>query len=118
MKLFVYGTLMSGFYLNKFLANKGSCEADKVRGPYIMLDLGAYPGVHKTTGTAIIIGETYNTCEDELAMLDRIEGGYIREQVTTEKGHQAYIYILMDAGRARRTVPNNDWRAHIVGGVF
>ncbi len=78
--LFVYGTLMRGHSLHKFLAKKGQAEfvgKARIRGRLYRLRRGRYPGaVLAGRAHGFVHGELYriNDPPSALKLIDRIEG--------------------------------------------
>ena len=73
--LFVYGTLMRGGKRHRVLAGQRFLGEARTRPHYVLVDLGAYPGlVHAQSGGQTIYGELYEIESDLISRLDRIEG--------------------------------------------
>ena len=101
MKVFVYGTLKSG-YGNNTILQRGNAELvqpDRVRG-FKLFNCG-YPIAVPTDG-CIATGEVWDIGDNETTLqnLDWLEGyngedrrnHYDRVTVTTEDGHEAFMY--------------------------
>jgi gamma-glutamylcyclotransferase (GGCT)/AIG2-like uncharacterized protein YtfP len=121
MKVFVYGTLMSGFGANMMLKSTKPLGIDTINGTMHDVNRGGFPGVILDTGNTVQ-GEVYEV-EDEgvLENLDRYEGFnsdnlpaslYTRHTVQTEGGHEVLIYQYNQGVSEDTIVPNGDWRAH------
>ena len=75
MHLYVYGTLKSGFALNRYLKDqKFIGEASTIPG-YILYDLGWFPGMKKK-GNQSVRGELWEV--DNFDRLDIVEGSAFR----------------------------------------
>jgi gamma-glutamylcyclotransferase (GGCT)/AIG2-like uncharacterized protein YtfP len=74
MKVFVYGSLMSGYPANRLFANCKLLGKAAVRGR--MINVGAYPGIiPPKEHDDYVFGELYDdVSRDTLAELDRYEG--------------------------------------------
>ena len=108
MKVFVYGTLKRGLYNHRLLTQA------KYLGEGVLHDYGVfnmpvgYPGIKEAKGKHVI-GEVYEVTDNELRMLDRLEGYsgegnkfnlYDRELVVVNvEGNikeEAYVYVWHD----------------------
>ena len=104
MKVFVYGTLMSGDY-NHSLMKEDSCVFLKeaiTKREFILYDLGGFPGMVKG-GNDSIIGELYEACSATIRRMDILEGHpqfYRRSTIELQCGEKAQTYIL-DKGYIR-----------------
>ena len=105
MKVFVYGTLKSGFGNHVLLAGRAECVESKDTIPGRMISLGGFPGWLGPEVGGVTHGETYFVPDEHregvLRDLDRLEGYvwydpegsfYVRRTVDTEKGHSAFVY--------------------------
>ena len=121
MKLFVYGTLMSGQGANSKL--KGAKFLGKaVLRDYEMFDLGAFPGIQQHLG-GNVVGELYEVDDSLLTKLDSYEGEgslYNREIVNVYtyrdkeskqkpdiyfESHKAYAYIYNESSDGLERLP-------------
>jgi gamma-glutamylcyclotransferase (GGCT)/AIG2-like uncharacterized protein YtfP len=90
MKLFVYGTLLSGMRLHETLADAHCLGPAIIRGN--LLDLGAYAGL--VEGDGVVTGEIYEVDRPLLERLDQVEGFRADDPAGS-------LYLRKDA-RARR----------------
>ena len=78
VKVFVYGTLMSGFGNNRVLGKDAALIGRGYIRGYSMLDLGAYPGIRIAgncpRGKGIVHGELWEISEGALIQVDALEG--------------------------------------------
>jgi gamma-glutamylcyclotransferase (GGCT)/AIG2-like uncharacterized protein YtfP len=126
--VFVYGTLMRGFFnCRRLLTNSiFICEA-KVLG-YKMYDCnGSFPCafptyVDKSSVTEFIVGEVWAVTEDVLKSLDRLEGidaGFYKRQLTTcivgiDNMCSAIIYYRDDPTVPElKQVTSGNWKEYI-----
>lgn len=112
-KVFVYGSLMRGYWNNRLLATAKFLGRRRTRSHFTMLSLGAFPALVR--GRRAIEGELYEVDSATLADLDRLEGAprfYRREAVELADGTAAELYVLADTIRAegREVVESGDWR--------
>lgn len=97
MRVFVYGTLLSGCYNHGCLRDQQFLGAASIRG-FALYNLGSYPGIIPATEEAVQ-GEVYEVDEETLARLDRLEGNgwlYNRrsaEAVVDGKSLDAEVYV-------------------------
>jgi len=98
MKVFVYGTLMSGLQREEALFNSQFLGTGHIDGN--LYDLGNYPGLKD--GHSKIFGELYEINLPTLEYLDQIEGYfvdqpekslYIRRAITVKKETDKESYI-------------------------
>ncbi|MCR5672578.1 MAG: gamma-glutamylcyclotransferase, partial [Lachnospiraceae bacterium] len=112
MKVFVYGTLMSGQGANGRLAG-AKLLGKAILRDYEMFSLGEFPGIGPCMGGSVV-GELYEANEELIPDLDSYEGEdslYNREMVKVytysdkytdqcpsifEEAHYAYAYIYKD----------------------
>lgn len=120
MKVFVYGTLLSGEGNHGLLRGARLLEQDETPEGYIMYHLGGFPGVVPSDGTETVKGEVYAIDPAILARLDGLEGVnhrdpelglYRRETITTQNGHEVFIYIYNHMSRASyQVIETGSWR--------
>lgn len=123
-RVFVYGTLMTGFgNHSRLLDHDGARYEGKARTAVNarLGDVGAFPAVTELRkGSCPVVGEVYTVDDDTLARLDMLEGVpslYTRQQVEVldeddDSMGLAWIYVW---GRDNETLPvirSGDWRAH------
>jgi gamma-glutamylcyclotransferase (GGCT)/AIG2-like uncharacterized protein YtfP len=102
-KVFVYGSLKSGFHNNRFLKESeflGTKYTKETNFMMYSLD-GHFPAVVRTNFLegGIIEGELYEIDFETLIRLDSIESNgefYEREIIDLEDGAQGWIYLLKD----------------------
>lgn len=99
-RVFVYGTLKQGKPNFPALNNATFLGRCCIEGPYVMVNLGWYPGVIELPDTKtekrMICGEVYRVTDDILHTLDIIEGHphyYARKKVETPF-KKAWVYML------------------------
>lgn len=102
MKLFVYGTLLSGQHANYKLTDMGArliC-ADKLKASMFTSNW-QYPFLLNESSDAEVIGEVYEIGDESLSKCDSYEGFrpefperclFIRSTGTTLSGHDVYYY--------------------------
>lgn len=121
-KVFVYGSLLSGFYNHVVLGDSTLLGVSKSPKGFAMLDLGYFPGVIKDDSSKGVIGEVYEVDDAILSRLDRLEGYlahsperglYDRIEIDTKFG-KAIIYIYNNHyGRSKENlVEGGDWRLY------
>ena len=95
-RIFVYGTLKSGFGLNPYMNNFKLLGIGKLKG-FDMYSNGYFPMIVKGKGE--VVGEVYEieNGETEIAVLDKIEGAYNRTKIKAKLNKnftdvEAYIY--------------------------
>ena len=96
-KVFVYGSLKSGFGNHTFLENSDFLGTRCTKSAdFLMMSFGAFPGVLKG-GYGSIEGEVYLVDDTTLFKLDMLESNgifYTRELTELENGDSAWMYIL------------------------
>ena len=125
-KVFVYGTLLRGYWNHdRCLTGQTFLKEATTAPEYTMLHLGGFPGIVEG-GKTTIIGEVYEVSEDCLLnKLDRLEGYrpsnpeksmYIRKTITLTDGTEVYTYIynrstrFAGRGTERPAVASGSWR--------
>jgi gamma-glutamylcyclotransferase (GGCT)/AIG2-like uncharacterized protein YtfP len=127
MRLFVYGTLLSGQEGHVLLAGCRLLHAARTEPRYRLIDMGAYPALLDEGGCSVT-GELYDVPEACLDDLDRFEGTpslYDRRPVKLEGGGEAQAYFLSESAKPRldeflatseRThaaeIVGGDWKLH------
>jgi gamma-glutamylaminecyclotransferase len=91
----VYGTLKRGFPNHRILADSEFLGRDWTDPEFIMVDLGAFPGVIPAGCDAISV-EVYRVDRETELKLDRLEGypGFYQKIVVDTKFGSAWMYIL------------------------
>ncbi len=114
MKLFVYGSLLSGERHAARLGGSRLVGEARTEARYTLVDLGAYPALLEG-GTTPVSGEVYEVDGAALAALDEFEGHpdeYRRTPVRLLGGDVADAYVLpREQARHGRVVPGGNWRA-------
>lgn len=117
MKVFVYGTLMSGMRANHFLQTSNFVENDVIpANTFEMYSLGFFPALVESNDSTPVIGEVYEITSEVQGNLDRYEGypyHYDRKQVTTEKGHLVWVYYMKENRQNKVVVEHGSWRQFI-----
>ena len=116
-KVFVYGTLLSGFanheYYLKNAENAKLVKMDTLPG-FAMYDLGGFPAIKAKEGSKVI-GEVYDVDDEVLGGLDHLEGVhrgfYNRIVATTDSGVEVFVYVLDDADKYQ-PISEGDYRSH------
>ena len=112
VKMFVYGTLLSGQGNNRFLTGSNLLGESSVKG-FNMVSLGAFPACIPSDGDGVVFGEVWEVDKDTLSNIDRLEGHphfYHREVVQTDFG-DAYMYI-QDGRDKGDPIPGGSWLAY------
>jgi gamma-glutamylaminecyclotransferase len=114
MRLFVYGSLLSGQPHGGRLGRSPLLGEALTVARYTLFDLGAYPALVEGGDTSVS-GELYEVAADVLAALDEFEGHpdeYRRSPVRLSTGDSAEAYVLPRA-RARhgRVLATGRWRS-------
>lgn len=131
MKLFVYGTLMSGFWNNRLLEAATPLGVGRIPGT--MFSLGGFPGIHlhdEWKDNPVVYGELYEIDESILARCDRLEGYrgpndphnfYVRKSVNVahpkkeREETQAFVYEWNGMRQNHTIVHSGDWREYVNG---
>lgn len=113
MRVFVYGTLLSGEPNHAALAGARFAGAAETAPAFELVDLGPYPAL-VAGGATRVRGEVYDVDEATLAALDAFEGHpdlYVRIRVTLADGTEAIAYAMPRARVAGRPrIASGDWR--------
>lgn len=117
----VYGSLLSGLHNHGVMkAAQGELlGVTRLEPKFKLISLGSYPGLIKDEGTTAPIVEVYRVAEENLHILDGLEGYrgendpsnfYDRITEPTEFG-DVYVYTLTpDYAEGRTEVEDGDWR--------
>ena len=121
-KVFVYGTLLSGFGNNILLSQAEFLHEAETFPEFTMVPLGGFPGVIMG-GDTTIKGELYlidKDCEASLDMLEGVDhdnpyyGLYRKELINLPDGEKdVLIYIFNDEPRNLTIVEHGNWRKFI-----
>lgn len=115
-KVFVYGTLKkegkrSTGNHSFFLGKSKMLGKDNLDG-FVMLDLGAFPGIIHGAPGQKILGEVYEISDETLQSLDYLEGHpshYMRETVTLDSGQSVFTYIYQRPDANVETIKDGIW---------
>lgn len=111
MKVFVYGTLLSGENNHGLLARAWLLGEWSTPPRFILYDFGPYP-ILCTRGTQSVAGEVYRIDPAILKKLDELEDypdHYDRARITTPWG-PAWFYFQRRPPARCRAIPAADWR--------
>lgn len=114
VKLFVYGSLLSGESNHSYLGPSPRLAEVRTAPGYSLVDLGAYPGL-VTGGRGSVVGELYDVDDATLKSLDAFEGHpmlFVRVAIRLGSGEDADAYLLAreELARGRPFVASGDWR--------
>ena len=128
VRLFVYGTLRTGFRSHQILQRLHARFLGRGRVRGRLFDLCRYPGaVESRNGAEFVSGEVYRLPRAEMAfrVLDRYEGfdpslpesgEFVRNKtiVTMDSGREirAWIYWLLRARASGRRIRSGDYPVH------
>ena len=73
-RVFVYGTLKSGYYNHRVLRSAKFIETTVKQVPFRMVSLGAFPALVPDNSKHDMTGEVYEVDADTMEDLDRLEG--------------------------------------------
>ena len=116
MRVFVYGTLLSGEPNHFLLRGQPLVGEARTRARFNLVSLGAYPAL-VAGGEVAVHGEVYDVDAETLAALDRLEGYpgfYTREPVELDGGvsGEALAYLLPPERVAGSPeISHGDWKA-------
>lgn len=122
IKVFVYGTLLSGdfnHYLLESIKAKFVCD-DVLHNVKMFTSNMRFPFL-KEWANSHVKGEVYEIRELDIGVLDRLEGYsvgnderslYLRKSMLTESGHKVFVYIggTLFNDTENVEVLNGDWR--------
>ena len=115
-RLFVYGTLMRGEFNHHYLSNSHYVDSATIKG-YDMYSLGSFPAI--TMGDNLIIGELYEVSQEDMQLIDELEGEghfYYKkcETVTVRDGKTsfAFVYVFCDDCSDYKKIPS--WKGKYV----
>lgn len=114
-RVFVYGSLMTGFGNNRLLEDSRLISPAETLPNYEMVSFGAFPGVIPG-GSTRIIGELWEVDVDTLERLDDLEsnGRFYTREIRNLAGPlgTAWIYLLPREHLDRPRVVSGDWREY------
>jgi gamma-glutamylaminecyclotransferase len=113
MRLFVYGSLLSGEIHASRLGGARLVGPARTAARYTLVDLGPYPALLEG-GTTSVSGEVYEVDGETLAALDEFEGHpdeYRRQAVSLlgEDSVEAYVRPR-GLGQGGRVIASGSWR--------
>jgi gamma-glutamylaminecyclotransferase len=115
VRLFVYGTLMSGEPNAQVMAGSSYVGDATTTASYRLVALSGYPGL-LSGGKTSVKGELYLVDDQLLAALDGVEGCpalFQRGEVELAGGGKAQAYLGADPSFDKApTIPSGDWRKH------
>ncbi len=116
IRLFVYGTLMSGEpYHHRWMEKARFLAKARTVPIFQLVDLGSYPGL-VSGGETSVVGELYEIDESLQAVIDRLEGHphlYHRTSITLDDDSEATAYLLPDKAAQRfPVIPGGDWKKY------
>ncbi len=113
MKLFVYGSLLSGEAHGARLGGSRLLGEARTEARYTLVDLGPYPALLEG-GSTSVWGELYEVDGDVLAALDDFEGHpdeYRRVPVRLLSGDSVDSYVLPRTQALHgRIIPGGSWK--------
>lgn len=127
MKVFVYGSLMSGFRNHRLLEGSEFLGNGEIHEPCRMISFGSFPAIFRVSlvdnAGGPVVGEVYEVDKNTLAVLDRLEGNgifYQRERADVYDSNNylthplVWVYYLKEFREhsSRELVPGRDWRAY------
>lgn len=117
IRVFVYGTLLTGQSNHALLHGCTLVRAARTQACFELVDLGAFPGL-VAGGTVAVAGEVYAVDETTLARLDRLEGHphfYERKTIRLEDGEEVMAYLLpAEEVEGLPRIASGDWVGHHV----
>jgi gamma-glutamylcyclotransferase (GGCT)/AIG2-like uncharacterized protein YtfP len=115
MKLFVYGTLLSGEGNHRRLSASRLLGAQRTEPRYTLISLGRFPALLEGGDTSVS-GEVYEVDALTLAALDQLEGHphfYRRTSLALLGGESVQGYVLARVLNATYPlIPGGDWREY------
>jgi gamma-glutamylaminecyclotransferase len=116
MKLFVYGTLLSGERNHHRLQSARLLGVCRTEPGYTLVSLGPYPALREG-GTTSVTGEVYDVADGIVPAIDRFEGHphlYRRKIIRLVDGADVNAYVLSPGhGEEREILESGDWRREV-----
>jgi gamma-glutamylcyclotransferase (GGCT)/AIG2-like uncharacterized protein YtfP len=117
MKVFVYGTLLTGFGNNRLLNSSKLLGPEVIEG-FDMYSLGGFPAI--SPGKGRVEGEVWEIEDKTLNVLDALEGYphfYNRMKINISNNtDEAWVYFMDDPGRfynnSAPVVASGSWKTH------
>lgn len=118
IKLFVYGTLLTGERNWSWALNPQVGISDYLHGA-VLYNLGAFPGIKLSDNEDdIVIGEVFEITEEQLKRIDRLEGYfpknpqslYTRVSLVLESDTPAYTYVYNGTIEPFKRIESGNWR--------
>jgi gamma-glutamylcyclotransferase (GGCT)/AIG2-like uncharacterized protein YtfP len=114
VRVFVYGTLLSGEPNHRLLDDRDLVGPARTEARFTLFNFGAFPAMVEGGETAVT-GEVYEVDAQTLARLDRLEGHpkfYCRQPIKLEGGGDAIAYLVPEhRAQGRATIQTGDWRS-------
>lgn len=121
MKVFVYGSLRNGGFLNQhYFTQELFLGVAKTSPGYALYDItsGAFPAMVESRDQSQVCGEIYEADDHLLGRLDRAEGHpdfYCRKEITLDNGEVVFAYLLpAEEVVGYPKVEDGDWMPFIV----
>jgi len=112
-KVFVYGSLLSKLSNHRVLGDSKMITKDSING-FTMYSLGPFPALVLNENSSVeISGEVYEVDSNTMTRLDNLEGYpsfYDRMEVTTNNGHQAFVYYIKGNRLYDVEVESGNWK--------
>ena len=112
IRIFVYGTLMTGQPNHGLLEEATHLGTGHTEAAFDLINLGAFPAL-LAGGSTSVRGELYEVNSQTLAALDRLEGHplfYRRGTIRLETGKKVAAYLFPKRPRSAAKIPSGDWR--------
>jgi gamma-glutamylaminecyclotransferase len=113
MRLFVYGSLLSGELHHRQLDGARLLGGARTAPRYTLVDLGAYPGL-LDEGVTSVAGEIYEVDADRLPALDAFEGHpdeYRRMPIRLLGGESVDAYVLRrELAPSGNVIASGNWK--------
>lgn len=122
MKVFVYGSLLSGLFNHRLLEGSEFLGQGVTLEFFRLVSLGAYPACLSKGQGAPVVGEVYEVSDLTFSRLDRLEGYpnyYNRSKVGVKVGEsevKAWIYHIERDSllcRGEKEIADGDWKKFV-----
>jgi gamma-glutamylcyclotransferase (GGCT)/AIG2-like uncharacterized protein YtfP len=121
MKVFVYGSLRNGGFLNShYFTQELFLGCAKTSQGYALYDItsGAFPAMVESKDQSQVCGEIYEADKNLLDRLDRAEGHpnfYCRKEIKLDNGETVFAYLLpAEEIVGYPKVEDGDWMPFII----
>ncbi len=116
IRLFVYGTLMSGERSDNYLSDCEFVATAQTVAAFTLVTVGWFPAM-LADGDTSVVGEVWHVPPHQIAALDRYEGVphmFLRKSIALADGSWAQAYVAAAGVLAadRTTIESGDWRVH------